>query len=203
MSGASAAAGTTGDEAGEQMPRRVLALRRGAVPVRLQRRLSALVQARLHYRRDFALYVAAVCLDPVNPRVGALMDDGCDGRGRPGNPVLALAALKAVARRRHARGVEAPTHPVERAAVGDVGDDLAHNSGLFGHYLQPPLVCRVRVAVGDAPGELAVLVRPVQPGLRSRCDARPLVLREAAEHLEDEPAARGRGVYRLGGAPQR
>jgi hypothetical protein len=42
----------------------------------------------------------------------------------------------------------------------------------------------------------------VQPGPRPLPDGLPLILREASEHLEDEPAAGVGGVYGLGGALQ-
>src|SRR3712207_7856994 len=60
VSATSVTADTTGDEAREQILPRSLALRRSAVPVRLQRRFSALLQARFYNRRDFALYVTLI-----------------------------------------------------------------------------------------------------------------------------------------------
>src|SRR5215208_645893 len=199
---AGAAAGGAPDETPQQVPAIILTV---AVPgVLLENGHRPLLEARLEHGRHRLLddVLSAVRPDPVDARVRGLADDVGE---RHDGPELGARALLAVAvapsRGGEAEVVQALGFRVERGAFGDVLDDLTHELCLFGHHLEEAAVVGA-VAIGRRPEVFAAPVRPLQACLRPLPDSLALVLREASEHLEDEPAAGAGGIYGLGGALQ-
>src|SRR5829696_454815 len=199
-------AGEAADLAPDEPPQEVLAVVL-AVWVALvlgQHRRSMILEAPVHYGRDFSRdqALAAVNLHLVRAGVGALVDDASDRGRRPHRAGPALAALEAHPRSGNTLVVQALALAVQGRALRYIGNDLTHDPGLVLDDLQADLVRSQPVAVGYAPCVLAVPVRPVQPGSRPLGYGSALVLGEAGEHLEDEAAGWGGGVYGLRGAPQ-
>jgi hypothetical protein len=202
VASAGSAAGGAADEAPHQVPAIVLPI--GIPVVLFENGDRPLLEARFDHGRHRLLddVLAAVRLDSVDARVRGLADDVGD---RHDGPELGAWALLAVAvapsRGWEAEVVETLGVRVEGGAFGDVLDDLAHDLHLFRHDLEEAALVGA-VAVGGRPEVFAAPVRPVQARPRPLPDGLALVLCEAGEHLEDEPAAGVGGVYGLGGTLQ-
>jgi hypothetical protein len=146
--------------------------------------------------RDFAAQLSALRVYDVLAGVRRLVDEVSDGGVAPGVAVLAWLATVLAPRRRDTLGVEPRRLAVERAAGGDVREYLPDPRGLFLDHDEHARF-RYVVSVGNHPEALAVFERAAHSLPHALGNGLPLELREAGEHLEDEPARRRRGVYGL------